>query len=598
MRATSVRLACLSAAVLLVGLQPAMAFAPTTQEQVQIEPNAITSLYGHLTPPSRDAPDTIARSFIAAHAVELGLLDVAQLEKTSMQTSLLGTHHRFGQFVDGVPVVGAEVSIHVLKDGTVLAAHANVIQRVAPSGPTAIPALVAERLANARVPGELIGSREVVIADGAAGVPAWQIWIRPTANPYTIWTVSVASATGAVIEAFDNADYATASGTVWTDPIRASGDADLRGDEAGSDAALDLSSYRWPVTVDNLAEPGILSGPWVRIMEAARGGSDFDVDRLDPRFEEFMSYYWIDTTQKYIQSLGFVDETGVAGYAIDVYPHAQVSIHNAFYLHVSGSPIYGTGAGMIAFGWRAPCAAPDPAGATGCDSSKVGPGTYAPDDVGESADVILHEYGHAMQDSIVPNFRGNEGLGEGWGDYWALTQIARLNNTTYDACLGTWFGAHIWPQQDGETHCIRNLVNNLTMKDIKGKGIHFAGQLISGAMWEIRAAIGNETADRLFIEATFLMPASGGVKNMAEAIILTDLEMHAGAHSFVALDTFTARDVDAKLDADILHQVEAARLLASPPAVVPAASEPAPGAPFVLVIAALGLLAVRRRRSI
>ena len=45
-------------------------------------------------------------------------------------------------------------------------------------------------------------------------------------------------------------------------------------------------------------------------------------------------------------------------------------------------------------------------------------------DDAEDAEVILHEYGHAIQDSQSRRLRRSEeagAIGEGFGDYWAAT---------------------------------------------------------------------------------------------------------------------------------------------------------------------------------
>ena len=107
-------------------------------------------------------------------------------------------------------------------------------------------------------------------------------------------------------------------------------------------------------------------------------------------------FYHIDKMRRYIESLGFTD----------VNPQAY-----------SG--------GILC----------DPHGLNGDDNSHFIPsqdrlawGEGGVDDA-EDADVIWHEFGHAIQDFIVAGFQGNEGLGEGFADYWA---------ESYSRSLGTW----------------------------------------------------------------------------------------------------------------------------------------------------------------
>ena len=68
-------------------------------------------------------------------------------------------------------------------------------------------------------------------------------------------------------------------------------------------------------------------------------------------------------------------------------------------------------------------------------------GTGGVDD-GEDAEVIEHEYGHAVQNDQVPGFGSSPqggAMGEGFGDYLASALSATFTpNPTFDPCLGEW----------------------------------------------------------------------------------------------------------------------------------------------------------------
>ncbi len=75
---------------------------------------------------------------------------------------------------------------------------------------------------------------------------------------------------------------------------------------------------------------------------------------------------------------------------------------------------------------------------------KIKYGSGGVDDA-EDADVILHEYGHAIQDDQVPGFgAGNQAgsIGEGFGDFWAAVMSSLSPDTTNadDVCIFDWDG--------------------------------------------------------------------------------------------------------------------------------------------------------------
>ena len=98
-----------------------------------------------------------------------------------------------------------------------------------------------------------------------------------------------------------------------------------------------------------------------------------------------MSYYHIDTLQRYIQSLGFKN---INNRSIKVNVNGTTD-DNSFYSPSTKALTFGTG---------------------GVDDA-------------EDAGIIAHEYGHSIQDNQVPGFGSSaEGgaMGEGFGDFLVL----------------------------------------------------------------------------------------------------------------------------------------------------------------------------------
>lgn len=139
-----------------------------------------------------------------------------------------------------------------------------------------------------------------------------------------------------------------------------------------------------------------LSGPWVKIADfetpntppSTSSTGIWEQKRGDNAFNDVMTYYFIDKSQRYIQSL----------FGTDSERHIQHGPIEADSDGVSGSDNshYIPSENRLAFGH-------------GCV------------DDNEDADVILHEYGHAIHHSINSNWNGGDtgAMGEGFGDYWA-----------------------------------------------------------------------------------------------------------------------------------------------------------------------------------
>lgn len=139
-----------------------------------------------------------------------------------------------------------------------------------------------------------------------------------------------------------------------------------------------------------------LKGPWIQLVdfEPPTVAPSMSIDghwsyqRDNNGFQDVMTYFHIDQSQRYIQSLGFTGDKAIQGSPIEVDSNGVDGADNSHYIPSSN---------RMAFGH-------------GC----------VPDN--EDADVILHEYGHALQHSMNPHWEGGDtgAMGEGFGDYWAI----------------------------------------------------------------------------------------------------------------------------------------------------------------------------------
>lgn len=141
------------------------------------------------------------------------------------------------------------------------------------------------------------------------------------------------------------------------------------------------------------------------------------------------------------------------------------------------------------------------AAGSGCESTAV------------LSDVIYHEYGHGIIDEVDPSlldiggYSGESGnLHEGLADYFACS----LNGNP-DMAEG-FYTSSAFPLR----RC------NTTARYPNNYGIepHSGAQIISGAMWEIRGALGQNYTDQLLVDALRLQPVA--FKEFVESLLAID----------------------------------------------------------------------------
>ena len=245
-------------------------------------------------------------------------------------------------------------------------------------------------------------------------------------------------------------------------PIQSSGIQSLTDDKDSADA-VPASEYA-TVVLRNLDGSGRLSGKWANVRTstgtpAYSASNDFIFDRDQDQFEQTMGYFWVNEAQEYLQSLGFTGQ-----------PEQLPAILKRPYDVRVGQ--YGLDNSYM---WSKH------------DYIRLGKGGV---DDAEDAEVIVHEYGHAIHHDQVDGF--GEGLdagaiGESFGDYFAvsvgLAAEERYGWTTgaEQACPMDWDAA----SYTDAPHCIRSFATNRTVETRFGR-IHADGQIWSQALWEIR----------------------------------------------------------------------------------------------------------------
>ncbi|MGW7682764.1 M4 family metallopeptidase [Kribbella sp. NPDC054772] len=408
--------------------------------------------------------------------------DGLQLIKT--KTSLLGKHYWYQQTFKGLPVINGYYAKHVAKDGSVevadgrdaVPANLDVSATVAPASATQSANATVTARANRSRSGE---PGKSFVKQPAATSGAAQLAVIGGPNARLVWNVTsrstegvsrslVDAKSGSVVESKVISDNIDGRGSVFDpNPVVSEQNEKLTDQNDKNQDALFLAQKN--VILRNLDGSGKLNGSYVNIKEA-KGGlaqsktNTFVYQRQNDKFEQVMSYYHINQAQEYIQQLGFTEVNNESqDVSVDTYAD-----DNSFYDPSTDMITYGEG---------------------GVDDA-------------EDAEVIWHEYGHAIQDDVVPGFGESEqggAIGEGFGDYWAVTMSVPVSKGFNLPCVMDWDATSYTTD---EPHCLRRTDGTKTTDDIDGE-VHDDGEIWSRALWDIHQALGRTKANKLILEATF-----------------------------------------------------------------------------------------------
>jgi len=388
----------------------------------------------------------------------------------------------FGQFIDDHRVVGAELIVHVLADGSVQGANNALVDAEAGEDVDPVDEAEAEDNAGKAVDGtpEEVGPSELVwVQNGADLVLAYSVPVTTTA-PNGSWTVTLNAESGDVITVDDAMSSRLTSGrwapwsakrptlTVLPASARVQGTGDACDPGPAPSACLFLPDPIYgnggePPSPDDTdgsleARPlegldddsGRLVGEFVDTESEANDvephvESDLTwaSGRARPGFEAAMVYYWIDRAHRLIDELGFGE---LWGRPIPVEPVDEETVDNAYW----------DGIGAIHMG----------VGSDGINE-------------GEDASGIVHEYGHAILSDQIPGvldgFPEGDAYDEGFGDLLAL--LVTLEDRTGDiGCLFPWTES---------LECLRRLDTDLVYPDDLVNEVHDDGMIYTGAVWDI-----------------------------------------------------------------------------------------------------------------
>jgi hypothetical protein len=446
------------------------------------------------------------------------------LKLIKTKTSLLGKHYWYQQTFKGLPVINGYYAKHVDKNGGLVIADGrdavpaslDVSAKVAPAAATdKANAAVTARAQRSRI----AAPNKSITGTPAATQGAAQLAVIGGPNARLVWNVTsksvegvsrslVDAKTGSVVESKVISDNIDGHGSVFDpNPVVSEQNEKLTDMNDKNQDALFLAQKN--VILRNLDGSGKLNGTYVNITEAKGGlaqskNNTFVYQRANEKFEQVETYYQINQTQEYIHQLGFTDVNNESqDFSIDTYAG-----DNSFY---------------------------DPS----TDMITTGEGGV---DDAEDAEVIWHEYGHAIQDDVVPGFGESEqggAIGEGFGDYWAVTNSVPVSKGFNLPCVMDWDATSYTTD---EPHCLRRTDTGKTTDDIDGE-VHDDGEIWSNALWDIHQALGRTKANKLILEATFFYDPDTSFAAAAQDTVQAARLLYGKAAAQTVIDAFKARKI-------------------------------------------------------
>jgi len=337
---------------------------------------------------------------------------------------------------------------------------------------------------------------------------AWKVNIVVIEKPIGDWQVFVSASDGHIIHVEDIrlSIYVDGSGKVFRPNPLVSANVSYGGNYVHNGGATNpyLESQQFQVTLKDLTYENNLyklKGPYCEVKNIGYYNptiipelptSYFNFARNQEQFGAVMCYYYVDLGARRILELGYNIPNGLQYFKID--PHGEPN-KDAHYW-ASGNYI------TMGSGWF--------------DGN-----TFVP--ACEESDVILHEYGHAMQYNLgagnVSTTPENVSIKEGSSDYWATSYKRSLYPNNW-AELGLWFGEGV-PARRTDLYLI------YPTDYVSG---HKGGRIWSSALMKIWGDLGRDITDKLFLETHFLWGLSPNMQDAATAFMKADLNLYNGSH--------------------------------------------------------------------
>ena len=221
---------------------------------------------------------------------------------------------------------------------------------------------------------------------------------------------------------------------------------------------------------------------------------------------------WVTTAQRYLQSLGF---------GSSLRPVNQRQIELRINQYGSDNSFFRS------------------------DKANITLGKGGVDD-GEDAEVVVHEYGHSVQDGQVPGFGTSVeagAIGEAFGDYLAVAVTSWATGKprlTPEACVADWDAVSYTRETP---HCLRRLDGTKHYPEDAEGEVHADGEIWSRALWDIRTALGDTRASTAIVEAQFAFARDTSFEDAARATVSAAQRLYGKQAADSVRRAFAARGI-------------------------------------------------------
>jgi len=497
----------------------------------------------NLTVP-KGSPESMAQYYLAKESRKLGIPknELQNLRHHATRTTSSGSVVRYRQFLNGVPVNKAEVTITISPKNEVVYVMSSYQTNI--NITTSTPNVTKEKAyqlafdyLNVKSNVNYTSNNLMVYKNARMTRLAYEVVISSTV-PLGEWHVFIDANSEEVFKVVDMSFYycgnnndknckakgdhsgcsdktpstrnksnfvmASGTGNVFDpDPLSSATVAYGSGgytDNADANSA-DLTSQTFTVSLLDITFGSgnySLVGPYAEVVDSEspfnglfeQASSDFLYQRNDDRFEAVSVYYHIDTSMRYINT--------ILNISLMPYQYATGVRVDPSGLSGADNSHYSSGSGELAFG-------------EGCV------------DDAEDSDVVYHELGHGLHDWVTSGGLSQvDGLSEGSGDYWAQSYNRSLGNwTPADAAHNYVFN---W---DGHNECWGGRTTDYGASYPGGLvgQIHTDGQIWSTCLMNIYDIIGRAKTDKIFLEGLGMTNGSSSQDDAANAAFQAAINM-------------------------------------------------------------------------
>jgi len=479
----------------------------------------LRSMYNLSVDAGQHTTEAAARTFLTSHAASLGIQDAASaLSAERVDLIPGGSHVRFSQMHRGIPVYGGRIVVSLNARNEIGMVVNSTVPDIEVASAAAIDNLRAIMIARdaLRTDARSIGSpdkAELMIYRSPAGKDHLVYRVTLTREePAGDWEVLVDAVSGTVLKQenlfvdYHDGERVRGRGHVYrVDPLSSSrklygslGFADNNDQDSDS-----LAAQRTLVDLDSVTYSGgafHLRGPFctladiespVDTLPMAATPDGFSFTRGQAGFEAVNAFYHVTASYKRLLELGF---SSPVLEQIRIDPHGFQGQDNSHYSPTGNWISFGTG---------------------GVDDA-------------EDADVIWHEYAHAMQFAFAAGWGSGEcgALGEGYADYWAASYSRSAGNWGKTDAPYNW--VYKW---DGHNEFWggRKLDDQRTYP-FGSLSFHSAGQIWSAALMGIWDDLGRDVTDMLVIKSLFYLGTGATAVDAANALLQADRDLFGGSH--------------------------------------------------------------------